>query len=265
MPIAHDVKCQNCGAPLSLKAGEVIITCDFCGTAFNVASGKDFFLEHSILPSNVDDERIEKIVRRWMGDGPLKPSNLQDRSKITGKSQVFLPFYIVHTNVKTGYHGFFTKFGGRDERSGHLDREYYWKVLGRRGSKFPTKEYEIPLSGKEDFNLSKIPAGAQYLNAEFDEKDAQDMAKVEIQDHQKFLISDQLNEIKNIHHTFEIEDIEFIHAPIWRVDFSYTNSSYQILVCGNTGDVIRGDIPPPDQSVGGFFSDMKRAFFGRRK
>jgi hypothetical protein len=89
------------------------------------------------------------------------------------------------------------------------------------------------------------------------------MAKVEIQDHQKFLIKDQVNEISSIRHQFEIEDIEFVHAPIWRLDYNYSGSDYQILVCGNTGDVIRGDIPPPDQSVGGFFSDMKRAFFGR--
>jgi hypothetical protein len=265
MGIVKGVKCQNCGAPLSLKSGEVIITCDFCGTAFNVASGKDFFLEHSILPSNIDDNKIEEIIKRWMGDGPLKPSNLQSKARITDKSQVFLPFYVVHTNVTTNYQGVFTKTGGRDERRGDLEREYYWKILGRRGSKFPTKEYEIPLSGKEDFNLSKIPGGAKYLNAEFDEKDAQDMAKVEIQDHQEFLIKDQVNELDDMKHNFEMEDIEFVHAPIWRIDYNYNGSSYQILVCGNTGDVIRGDIPPPDQSVGGFFSDMKRAFFGKRK
>jgi len=258
------VKCHNCGAPLSLKSGEVIITCDYCGTAFNVASGEKFFLEHSLLPSHVDEKRIEEIVKRWMGDGPLKPSNLQSKGKITEKAQVFLPFYIVHVNVSTGFHGFFTRGGGKDERSGHLKREYYWKILGRRGSKFPTKEYEIPLSGKEDFNLSKIPPGAKFLNAEFDEKDAEDLAKVEIQDHQKFLLSDQINEIKNIHHTFETEDIEFVHAPIWRVDYVYNDTEYQVLFCANTGKVIRGDIPPPDESVGGFFSDIKRAFLGKR-
>jgi hypothetical protein len=265
MEITQDVKCHNCGAPLSLKAGEVIITCDYCATAFNVASGKDFYLKHSLLPVKIDEERIEKVVRTWMGDGPLKPPTLEKKAKITDKAMVFLPFYIVHLNVKTGYHGFFTRTGSQDERSGHLNREYYWKILGRRGSKFPTKEYEIPLSGKEDFNLSKIPPYAKYLNAEFDEKDAEDMAKVEVQDHQKFLIKDQLNDIKSIHHTFEIEDIEFLHAPVWRIDFEFTGSNYQILVCGNTGTVIRGDIPPPDQSMGGFFSDMKRAIFGKRK
>lgn len=265
MGLARDIKCQNCGAPLSLKAGEVIITCEFCGTAFNVASGKDFFLEHSILPSIVDERGIDRIVRKWMGDGPLKPSNLESGSKITGRAQVFLPFYIVHIRATTGYEGFFTRGGGKESRSGELKREYFWKVLGRRGSKFPTKEYEIPLSGKETFNLSKIPGGAKYLNAEFDERDAQDLAKVEVSEHQKFLIMDQVNEISNMKHDLEIEDVEFVHAPVWRVDFSYSGSSYQVLVCSNTGNVIRGDIPPPDLSVGGFFSDMKRAFFGKRK
>jgi hypothetical protein len=47
------------------------------------------------------------------------------------------------------------------------------------------------------------------------------------------------------------------------VDFTYNDAGYQILLCGSTGEVIRGDIPPPEESVRGFFSDLKRAFFGR--
>lgn len=261
--IARDVKCHNCGAPLTLKAGEVVITCEYCGTAFNVASGKDFFLEHSIIPSSFDEQRIRDIVKNWMGSGPLKPVNLEKRARITDMGLTFLPFYIVHTNVKTTYKGMFTRTGKDVERGGDLHREYYWKILGRRGSRFPTKEYEIPLSGKETFNLSSIPAQAKYLNAEFDEKDAVDLAKVELMDHQKFLISDQLNRVIEIEHEFEIEDIEFVHAPVWRIDYIYNGTDYQILLDGSKGEVIRGDIPPHDESVGGFLSDLKRAIFGK--
>jgi hypothetical protein len=262
MGIAENVKCEGCGAPLPLKAGEVVITCEYCGTAFNVATGKDFFLKHAILPNKHDEKSIRSIVKRWMSDGSLKPSNMAKASEINELVCVFLPFYIVHTNVTTTYKGHFTRGGGKDERKGDLHREYYWKILARRGSKFPTKEYEIPLSGKEDFNLSKIPGDAKFLNAEFDEKDGEDMAKVEIQDHQKFLLSEQVDDFSKIKHDFEIEDIEFVHAPVWRVDFVYGKNDYQVLLDGATGTVIRGDIPPPDQSVGGFFSDIKKAFLG---
>ncbi len=248
---------------MAIKAGEVVITCEYCGTAFNMATGKDFFLKHSMIPCKRDEGAIRKAVKRWMSDGALKPSNMEKASDIGEMSCTFLPFYIVHTNVTTTYGGYFTRGGGRKKRSGTLHREYYWKILGRRGSKFPTKEYEIPLSGKGDFNLSKIPGYAKYLNAEFDEKDAEDLAKVELQDHQKFLLEEQVDEFATIDHVFEIEDIEFVHAPVWRIDFEYGKKDYQILLDGATGTVIRGDIPPPDQSVGGFFSDIKKALFGK--
>jgi hypothetical protein len=261
--IVTDIKCQNCGAPLSLKAGEVVITCSYCGTAFNTASDKRFFLKHSIIPSRYDAKAITVSVRNWMGTGALKPSDLKRTARIDQPSLTFLPFYVVHTNVTTNYDGFFTKTGGREARSGKLHKEYYWKVLGRRGSKFPTREYEIPLQGKEDFNLSKVPDGAKYLNAEFDEKDAEDIARGEIADNQRFLLSPQVNEFKSVREEFQTEDIEFVHAPIWKVDYSYGGANYQLLICGSTGDVIRGDIPPPDQSVGGFFSDLKKAFIGK--
>jgi len=263
MSIAKSVDCHNCGAPLALKAGEVIITCEYCGTAFNVASDEAFFLKHSIIPANIDKEDCKEIVRRWMSSGSLKPSNLASDSRIADMSLTFLPFYIVHANVRTSFRGSFNRTGGYESRLGHLNKEYYWKILGRRGSRFPTKEYEIPLVGKETFSLSKIPDNAKYLNAEFDEKDADDLARSEIGAHQKFLLSDQVDKFDTIDHEFEIEDVEFIHAPVWKVDFTFRSVSYQVLLCGSTGEVIRGDIPPPDESVKGFFSDMKRAIFGR--
>jgi hypothetical protein len=262
MPVTEHIQCTNCGAPLSLKAGEVVITCDYCGTAFNIATGKDFFLKHSIIPARYDEKRILKVVRNWMSAGSLKPSNMAKASRITSSRMVFLPFYIVHINVTTFYEGYFERTGDKKPRKGDLHREYYWKILGRRGSKFPTKEYEIPLSGKEDFNLSKIPSNSKFLNAEFDEKDAEDLARVEIMDHQKYLLSEQVDRFSSVDHRFELEDIEFVHAPVWTVDFNYNKADYQILLCGSTGEVIRGDIPPPDQSVGGFFTDIKKALFG---
>ena len=263
MELTETINCKGCGAPLPIKAGEIVITCEYCGSSANISSGAVLTLDHSIIPSSLDEKAIIERVRRWMGDGPLKPSNLQSKADITDKALVFLPFYIVHTNVRSKYKGRFTRTGRNEEKTGELHREYYWKVLGRRGSRFPTKEYEIPLSGKEDFDLSKIPPYSKYLNAEMDEKDAEDMAKVEIMDHQEFLIKEQVNEIIDIGHDFDIEDIEFVHAPVWRVDYRYSDKDYQILVDSSSGQVIRGDIPPPDQSVGGFFSDIKKAFFGK--
>lgn len=228
-----------------------------------MATGKDFFLQHSIIPCKHDKDSILGVVKRWMSDDTLKPPEMHKRSKITDTACVFLPFYIVHTNVTTTYDGEFNRTGEKKKRNGDLHREYYWKILGRRGSKFPTKEYEIPLEGKEDFNLSKIPPYAKFLNAEFDEKDAEDLARVELQDHQKFLLKDSVDDFHMIEHKFEIEDIEFVHAPVWRVDFIFGDNDYQILLDGASGTVIRGDIPPPDQSVGGFFSSVKKALFGR--
>ena len=79
-------------------------------------------------------------------------------------------------------------------------------------------------------------------------------------DHQKFLLKEQIDKFQSIDHEFEIEDIEFVHAPVWRIDFEYNRTDYQILLDSASGEVIRGDIPPPDASVGGFFSDISKGF-----
>jgi len=72
MAIAENIKCKSCGAPLPIKSGEVVITCEYCGTAFNMASGEDFFLKHSMIPNKNDEESIRGVVKRWMSDDTLK-------------------------------------------------------------------------------------------------------------------------------------------------------------------------------------------------
>ena len=80
--IAEKIKCPGCGAPLELKAGEVIITCEYCGTAHNMAVGKKFFLKHSIIPAGHKKEQIMFSIKSWMSGGFLKPDDLVKRAKI---------------------------------------------------------------------------------------------------------------------------------------------------------------------------------------
>jgi hypothetical protein len=107
--IAEKVNCPNCGAPLKLEAGEVIITCEYCGNAMNMAVGKKYFLRHSIIPNNYSQEQISQMARQWMGGGFLKPEDLAKRATIRKLSLVFLPFFIIHVSAHSNYEGVLTR------------------------------------------------------------------------------------------------------------------------------------------------------------
>ena len=260
--IFETVSCTKCGAPLKLQPGEMIITCEYCGATTDTATGKKYFLKHSLIPNKYDENRIRDLTLRWMAAGSLKPPTLAAKSKIIETSCVFLPFFIVHVTVSSKYKGLFTRTGTRDPREGTLTKEYYWKVLGRRGSTFPVKEYEIPLSGKVNFDLAHLSKNAKFLNAEVGEKEAETNTQQELIEHQRYLLEDDLDVIEEFSTTFEIHNIEFVHAPAWTVKYVFKGNQYELLIDGASGEVIRGDIPPPDTSMGGFFKEVKKALFG---
>jgi len=116
-------------------------------------------------------------------------------------------------------------------------------VLGRRASAFPTREYEVPLSGKTDFNMSKLVPGAKFLNSEIDEKEANTMASQQLKEHQKFLLQRELDIIQELNTTVKIIDTEFLHVSAWFITYQYRGKAYELILDACTGDDIKAEIP----------------------
>ena len=152
--------------------------------------------------------------------------------------------------------------GPSTPREGDLKREYHWKILGRRGSSFPTLEYQIPLRGKVEFNLSRIPKGAKFLNSELTEEEATSLAEQQIEDHHKNLLAEHVDLIESIDTEYDIKEIEFIHAPIWEVRYSYRERIYNLFIDAATGEEIKGEVPDIEIGVtkSGLFKSVKRMF-----
>lgn len=255
--IAEKVNCTNCGAPLKLDAGEVIVTCEFCGAALNMAVGRKYFLRHSIIPNKYTSEQISSMAKQWMASGFLKPEDLKRRSSIRESSLVFLPFFVVHVSAHSKYEGMLTRTGQNIPKKGDFTREYHWKILGRRASKFPTKEYEIPLSGKVDFDLAHVSKEAKFLNSEMDEKEAHSLLTQEIKEHHRYLLSSEMDILQSIDTALDIKNTEFVHAPVWFLKYDYKGKLYELLFDGASGNTIKGDIPAPDDtSTKSFFKKL---------
>jgi hypothetical protein len=255
--IAEKVNCPNCGAPLKLTPGDVIVTCEFCGAALNMAVGKKYFLRHSIIPNKYDSQQMTGIAKQWMGGGFLKPKDLAQSSRIKEMNLTFLPFFVIDVNATSEYEGMLTRTGQHIPKKGNFTRDYHWKVLGRRASTFPVKEYTIPLSGKVDFDLAHVSPEAKFLNAEMDEREATRKLKQEIEEHHKFLLSSEMDIIQTITTNLEIKNTEFVHAPVWNLKYEYKGKLYELIFDGASGQTIKADIPAPDDtSTKGFFKKM---------
>jgi DNA-directed RNA polymerase subunit RPC12/RpoP len=243
MAVVDEIKCPHCGAPIQFKPGEILATCKYCGYTVVVETGKPFDFEHSVLLNKYDETQVEETVRDWMREGFLKPKDLARKSKINEKSLMYLPFWVVSVKAKTGYKGVFERIAPAMVKEGTIEKEYDWLVLARKATDFPTKDYHVPLEGKVPFDFRRIEGFAKVLNSEIDKDEGVESAKVQIEELHRFLAQQDIDKIIEMKTDFSVEQVVYLHAPVWFVKYEYKGEVYQLLVDGATGTVIKGGIP----------------------
>ncbi len=243
MSIVQEIKCSHCGAPISFEPGEILATCKYCGYTVVIETGKAFTFEHSMLLNKYDPEKIEKIVKSWMRTGFLKPSDLAKKSKILEKRLVYVPFWIITVDAETRFKGIFERISPPIVKDGQIRKKYNWVVLARKAATFPTREYDVPLQGKIPYDFRKIEEFAKTLNSEIRKEEAVELAKQQIIEHHRYLMQQDVDRIIEMKNEIKIEQAIYLHAPIWFIKYEYKSQSYQILIDGATGTVIKGDIP----------------------
>jgi hypothetical protein len=243
MVVAEGIKCSHCGAPVDFEPGEIITTCKYCGFTTVVQTGQAFNFEHSLLLNKYDETQIEAPILEWMRSGFLKPSDLAKKAKITEKSLVYLPFWVVSIEAKSAYKGIFERITPAVVKEGEIGKEYNWVVLAREATAFPTREYDVPLEGKTTYDFRRIEGFAKVLNSEIDKDEATELAKQQIEAHHRFLLQQDVDKILEFHTEFNVKQAVYLHAPVWFIKYEYRGKNYQLLIDSATGTVVKGEIP----------------------
>jgi len=220
-----------------------------------VGANAAFQLEHSLITNNNDQTKITDVVQDWMRTGFMKPGDLARKSKITLLELRYLPFWIIRLKASSNYEGILERMAPATPRKGTIENTYDWLVLGRRGTAFPTRDYQIPVAGKIPFDYAKVAGKipfdyakvesyAKFLNSELSSDEAVKQAKDEVDDHQRFLARQDADKITSLTTDFEVEKPTYVHAPLWSGQYEYKGRSYNAIIDGSTGEVLRADIPP---------------------
>lgn len=243
MSVVEEIKCSHCGAPMEFKPGEILATCKYCGYTVVVETGKTFDFEHSLLLNKYDQTQIEEPVREWMREGFLKPQDLARKAKISEKNLTYLPFWVVSVDAKSSYKGVFERITPAVVKEGKIEKDYDWLVLARKATEFPTRDYNVPLEGKISYDFRRVEGFAKVLNSEIDKDEAVELAKEQIETNHRFLSQQDIDKIIEMKTDFRVEQVVYLHAPIWFVRYDYKGESYQLFADGATGSIIKGSIP----------------------
>ncbi len=244
MAVAQSIKCSNCGGPVEFRPGELMATCKYCGFTTVIETGQAFVFAHSLILNHYDQTQIDKPIRDWMSSGFVKPADLARKAKISEKELVYLPFWVVSITVKSTYRGVFERVAPPETKEGTIEKEYNWLVLAREASGFPTREYDVPLEGKIPYDFRKIEGFAKILNSEIEKEEALELAKQQIDAHHRFLLEQDVDKIIEMKNEFNLKEMVYLHAPVWFVKYDYRGNSYQLIIDGAEGTVLKGDIPP---------------------
>lgn len=243
MAVAQNIRCSHCGAPVEFKPGELIATCKYCGFTTVIETGEPFNFEHSLLLNKYDQYQAETLIKDWMRSGFMKPSDLAKKSNILEKTLFYLPFWVISVKAKTTYKGVFERISPPIVKEGKIEKEYNWLVLAREAAGFPAREYEVPLEGKIPFDFRKIEEFAKVLNSEITRDEALELAKQQIEALHRFLLRQEVDAIVEINTAINVEQAVYLHAPVWFVKYKYRGQTYQLIIDGAAGMVLKGDIP----------------------
>ena len=244
--IMKEISCPHCGGPLSVKPGEIVVTCRYCGFTSVLETGKAFEFEHSLIVNRYADAQIADGIRSWMKGSFAAPKDLASKATIVESSLFFLPFWVIVTEARSHCKGIFERISPPVTKEWDMENDYSWLVLARRGSDFPTRAYEVPLEAKVPYDFTQVDSKAKVLNAELDASQAAEVAQREIRNLHEFLAKDNVDKIIEMNTEFDVKSTLYLHSPIWFVNYDYKKQRYRILLDGATGEVIKGDLPAPE-------------------
>ena len=99
---AKSMKCPNCGAPLAPKFGEMVITCEYCGSSVSLGDqGWTGIKKQTMLPiklGSVDD--TNKEITSLMDKGFLH-RHLHEDSQQEELTLSYIPYWIVSVSART--------------------------------------------------------------------------------------------------------------------------------------------------------------------
>ncbi len=176
----------------------------------------------------------------------MKPGDLAKKSRTSMIELRYLPFWLVSLSATSSYEGVLERVTPPTPRKGTIQNDYDWLVLGRKASEFPTRDYKVPTQGKIPFDFTKIEPQAKFLNSELDSTAAVMHAKDEVEENQRFLLKQEVDQVTKFDTTFNVEKPTYLHAPLWFIQYEYKGKSYNAIIDGSSASIIRADIPQTD-------------------
>ncbi|MCI4336867.1 MAG: zinc ribbon domain-containing protein [Thermoplasmata archaeon] len=270
-------KCPNCGGPLAPIFGEMVITCDYCGSS--VALGQGGWKEinkHTVLAPKVTTAAAAlDVVHRFLDTGFFHRKAFEESTVIEQRLS-FVPFWVVPVSATTNYvytdvavaagstiatvaaaELLGSALGGRrgggfipipvmmgspvnSSRQDTIVGQYEFPVVAVKAmSSYQPKDYEFALADRTFFDKKVIPDGVSVLNGDLGEDAAQHSAKSFVTQLQTEAAHKKHTMVSKLQCTVDVGDPELLHVPIYYYILDRKGAKTTVLIDGHAAQVIR--------------------------
>ena len=274
---AQAIKCPNCGAPVKPMFGEMVVSCDYCGSSITLGgAGWKQINRHTMLPPTViDRDAALKVVHAYIEQGFFHRKDFEE-STIADEKLSFVPYWVFPVSATTNYTyqdiavGVGTTVGtmaaaaliggalsgGRrggfmpipiiatppvnPTRAGAISGTYQFPVVAVKGMvAYQPKNYEFALADRAPFDKKAIPAGAPVLNGDLGEDAAKNTAQSIVTQLQLEQAHKQHHMVSGITTQVQVSDAELLHAPVFYFVLERKGVKTIVLVDAHAGRVMQ--------------------------
>ncbi|RLE57109.1 MAG: hypothetical protein DRJ30_00690 [Candidatus Methanomethylicota archaeon] len=221
------LKCSHCGGEFEVPEDVNIATCPYCGTTFEISTGKlesKHYFYPMIYDSNEAYETLKAILIRQFGI----PSDFKEKVSLISRHLHYLPIYIFYVEGKAECEG--TEI---------LEAEYV-AIPSMRILPIPIPaEYRFPIKGRVYFKPQMLKYGKFYspqLKIEHLEKYAK--ARVYRRISGEVELACPKAEV-----TLNCKCEGLTHYPIWELQYVYAGFKLRGVVDAVSGEVFSAQYP----------------------
>ena len=259
--------CNDCGATVTVSAGEQTASCTFCASHHVLArdAAGSAIRPESLVPFRVDKASANRTFEQWLGDLWFRPNDLRRMARLEQMGGVYIPFWTFDAHVHSRWQG----------EAGHYyyETESYQDQQGNNQTRQVQRTRWVPASGERrdtfddvivcaskglpealvnqfrTFNTKLlVPYQPEFLAGWKAEFYAIDLMPAYNQGERQMAAVQQgrcagdvpgdTHRNLSVQNSFSHVTFKHVLLPVWIAAYRYNNKPYQFLVNGQTGEVV---------------------------
>ncbi|MCS6908062.1 MAG: hypothetical protein RML93_09310 [Anaerolineales bacterium] len=241
--VTYGLNCPRCGGRIEVPEGQQLVICPYCQQR-SIVRGDRGLLRYQV-PVQIDRQRAEAMLPRFLSDHPAIARNAARLAKIEESFLVFLPFYTAWGRVLGWVFGQKRVGAGRsaryEPREVQFVQDVTWNEAACDVGEFGVES--VPLEGKPYVPYDEDEIHRLGLVFEPVSSSSEALQRAEDQFQAQVKDAARLDRIAQVFVRIVRRRFGVVYYPLWILRYLYRGRAYQVAVDGNSGQILYGKAP----------------------